>query len=177
MAFVLHPHPATPPSAHFTLTATLSAASGVCVVRYILKGPLDRIRWPASAPARHTDELWRTTCFELFAETTPPAYREYNFAPSGAFAAYAFEAERLGARPAPDGIGVACRRLGDEAIIEAEITAAPAWGRIGLTAVLQETSGVLSYWALNHPKDKPDFHDPKGFTALLLAPDAPGDAP
>jgi hypothetical protein len=37
-------------------------------------------------------------------------------------------------------------------------------------AVIEEEGGALSYWALAHPADKPDFHDPACFTATLPAP-------
>jgi hypothetical protein len=30
--------------------------------------------------------------------------------------------------------------------------------RLGLSAVIEETSGRKSYWALAHPPGKPDFH-------------------
>jgi len=43
--------------------------------------------------------------------------------------------------------------------------------RIGLSAVIEASDG-LSYWALRHPVDKPDFHDADGF-ALLLEPAGP----
>ena len=38
------------------------------------------------------------------------------------------------------------------------------------TAVIEEEGGVLSYWALAHPADKPDFHDPACFAAELGPP-------
>jgi hypothetical protein len=34
---------------------------------------------------------------------------------------------------------------------------------LGLTAVVEEENGRLSYWALKHPPGKPDFHSPEGF--------------
>jgi len=37
-----------------------------------------------------------------------------------------------------------------------------------LSAVIEATDGSLSYWALEHPADKPDFHHPDSF-ALELA--------
>ena len=37
-----------------------------------------------------------------------------------------------------------------------------AW-RLGLAAVIEETSGRKSYWALAHPPGKPDFHHPDCF--------------
>jgi hypothetical protein len=30
--------------------------------------------------------------------------------------------------------------------------------RLGLSAVIEETSGHKSYWALAHPPGRPDFH-------------------
>jgi hypothetical protein len=30
--------------------------------------------------------------------------------------------------------------------------------RLGLAAVIEETSGRKSYWALGHPPGQPDFH-------------------
>jgi len=47
--------------------------------------------------------------------------------------------------------------------------------RLGLAAVVEDTRGVLSYWALRHADGPPDFHDPAGFTLRL--PLAPGLRP
>jgi len=35
--------------------------------------------------------------------------------------------------------------------------------RISLTAVIEDTSGRIAYWALKHAPDKPDFHHAAGF--------------
>jgi hypothetical protein len=45
--------------------------------------------------------------------------------------------------------------------------------RIGLSAVIEASDG-LSYWALRHPADKPDFHDAAGFSLLLEPPGPSG---
>jgi hypothetical protein len=37
----------------------------------------------------------------------------------------------------------------------------------GLTAVLETSDQGLSYWALAHPGEKPDFHNSKGFLVRL----------
>jgi hypothetical protein len=39
---------------------------------------------------------------------------------------------------------------------------------MGLSAVIEERDGMLSYWALRHAPGKPDFHRRDGF-ALELA--------
>jgi hypothetical protein len=43
--------------------------------------------------------------------------------------------------------------------------------RMNLAAVIEEASGVKSYWALAHRADQPDFHDPACFVAELPAPE------
>ncbi len=40
--------------------------------------------------------------------------------------------------------------------------------RLALSAVIEEVRGRLSYWALTHPSQKPDFHHEAGF---LVGPD------
>jgi hypothetical protein len=43
-----------------------------------------------------------------------------------------------------------------------------AW-RLGLSAVIEETSGGKSFWALAHPPGKADFHHADGFAYELPA--------
>jgi hypothetical protein len=65
-----------------------------------------------------------------------------------------------------------CRRSADRIALEAEIDLASAalptgaW-KVGLTAVLEEKDGRLSYFAIAHPRERPDFHDARGFILEL----------
>jgi hypothetical protein len=43
-----------------------------------------------------------------------------------------------------------------------------AW-QIGASAVIEETNGTKSYWALAHPPGKADFHHSDCFAAVLGA--------
>ena len=43
--------------------------------------------------------------------------------------------------------------------------------KIALSAVIEETDGTKSYWALRHPPGAPDFHHPDCFALTLEAPD------
>ena len=95
------------------------------------------------------------------------AYYEFNFAPSTQWAAYRFSSYRSGMRVAaeisaplievqssPD-----CYTL--QASLELDrLSGLPgdALWRLGLSAVIEDTSGRKSYWALAHPPGKPDFH-------------------
>ena len=68
------------------------------------------------------------------------------------------------------------RRGGSVLIFDAAIPAdalPPLPWDYGLTAVIEEEGGIKSYWAMAHPPEKPDFHDPACFAATLAAPEAP----
>jgi hypothetical protein len=53
-----------------------------------------------------------------------------------------------------------------------ELPADAIW-HVGLSAVIEETNGRKSYWALCHPPGKPDFHHPDCFALELPPPSAP----
>ena len=63
-------------------------AGGSLLLSYAVTGSIgDLLLLPTGAPAR-TDELWRHTCFEAFVkEAAGEDYYEFNFAPSGEWAA------------------------------------------------------------------------------------------
>jgi len=126
---------------------------------------------PPSRPRKRTDELWRHSCFEVFLMGDDgPAYREFNLSPSGAWAAYGFEDYRSGCVPLNMAdSGSRCTATPDTLTLKAVIpaTALPSGTQlqVGLSAVIEDKQGALSYWALAHPSTKPDFHC---FTAFLL---------
>lgn len=45
--------------------------------------------------------------------------------------------------------------------------AAGARWALGLSAVIEQSDGALSYWALAHPRPQPDFHHRGGWAARL----------
>lgn len=101
-----------------------------------------------------------------------PAYREFNFSPSGQWAAYAFSDYRQRAESRTPSVAptIALRRFPDR--LELEATLAPALLpegvnlELGLNAVIEAADGRLSYWALKHPAGAPDFHLRKGFMPM-----------
>ena len=40
----------------------------------------------------------------------------------------------------------------------------------GLSVILKEKSGTMTYWAVEHPSEKPDFHHPDSFFPLAHDP-------
>jgi len=170
----LRAHPATPCSWIDTVTVTVDRNGAESVTsRYALAGDIQRLRIPlvARSPAR-TEGLWRNTCFELFARTSPgTSYSEFNFSPSGHWAAYGFESYRQGMRELPiTSAAVACVQQADSFILSAALTtpglaASPI--QIAASAVLEDRDGRIYYWALQHPDGKPDFHHDAGFAARV----------
>ena len=71
--------------------------------------------------------------------------------------------------PAP---AIAVERGASEVELRAEVSGLPDDGlwRVGLTAVVEDVEGRISYWALAHPGEKPDFHHPDSFVLELAPP-------
>jgi hypothetical protein len=142
-------------------------ASGQLSLRYVLTGAIAGIRLALPAPSARGDELWRSTCFEAFVSQGAEAYAEFNFSPSTQWAAYHFNAYREGMQNAP-GAPIISVRSGDRRFeLEAALALPPGARRLGLSAVIEETNGVKSYWALAHPASKPDFHHRDSFAYEL----------
>ena len=137
-----------------------------------------KVVFPPFAGKGRADELWRTTCFEAFFRPLgSDAYVELNLSPSERWAAYDFAAYREGmAERAFPHEPVCTIRAGqnfaifDTAIPLAGLPEGPC--DLGLSAVIEEEGGHMSYWALAHPHEKPDFHDPACFAAHLAPPEA-----
>ena len=151
-----------------------TGAGGTLDVSYCLTGDLARVRIPELSASGFADELWQHTCFELFARREgEDAYSELNFSPSGEWAVYAFDRYRVGMRRLEDARArrIAVSRRGNtlelDATIDAKRIGITPPLRIALAAVVEEIDGTLSYWALAHPRAKPDFHHANAFTLEL----------
>jgi hypothetical protein len=91
-------HPSTPDRTVRGIAAFVRrSASGVLDVSFRLDAEVSRLRVPAPSVPRIAARLWEHTCFETFvAMDEGPAYYEFNLAPSGEWAAYAFRDYRDG---------------------------------------------------------------------------------
>jgi len=144
-----------------------------------LDGDISRISVSSPGVRRIGGQLWRHTCFEAFiAVEGQSAYHEFNFAPSGEWAVYAFSGYRDGGPLADEmmrpqiAVRSTDRRLELDALVRLDrlSTIHPrARLRVGLSAVIEASDG-FSYWAVRHPVDKPDFHNAEGFVVLLEPP-------
>ena len=178
MQFNLMPHPTTPPAGSpFKVWATvdhiasLGAAMATTNIWFGIGAPAERFVIPKLAEPWRADELWRTTCLEAFLQPVgAEPYREWNFAPSGNWAAYDFSSRREGMARAEVGAPPYIRMEDNFTwwTVGATIAvdAAQPW-QLGLSAVLEAKDGTKSYWALAHGDGQPDFHNPDCFVAKL----------
>ena len=121
--------------------------------------------------SQRQDNLWKHTCFEAFlARPGDEGYWEVNIAPNGDWNLYQFSSYRTGGIEEPladpPEVHFSMERVGCRCTIQ--IPLQPWWPHaeipeIALSMVLEDRSKCLSYWALSHPADKPDFHDRRGF--------------
>ena len=167
-------HPRTPSRIIDSIDVQVeSAANGILALSFVLQGDLATLRIPAEQTSRRVDELWRHTCFEAFLMAGDgPGYREYNFSPTGEWAAYAFHDYRQAGVAADDSAPVIrVHRSAQHLTLEAEIPLAlPSLTRsirLGISAGVEAADGGLSYWALRHPPGKPDFHHDDAFALQL----------
>lgn len=177
-------HPSSPPPAGVrALHVRVQRSSGALSLCFFLHAEPGAVRLPPPERPQATDGLWQHTCFEAFVGSEADrSYREFNFAPSHRWAAYRFSDYRVRAPdamlsahdPVPR-IATRTGRSGSGAlfVLRAQIPGSalpPAASldalQLGLSAVLEASDGSLSWWALRHPCERPDFHHRGGFLRL-----------
>ncbi|MEA5442586.1 DOMON-like domain-containing protein [Cyanobium gracile] len=146
------------------------------LLRFRLAGAMASVHLPAAvaAPARR-DGLWATTCFECFwgVEGERP-YWELNLSPAGHWNLYRLEDYRDGLRPEP-GYDLPPHRVirdAGELTLDLDLPLPQELAeevplQVGITSVIEDRSGQLSYWALTHPGTEPDFHRRDAFLLRL----------
>lgn len=163
----LKPHPRTPKGSTGGIIVLVEREGEILRLQYVVDVNIDAVRWPEPARPGRADNLWRHTCFEAFVETDD-GYVEFNLSPSHEWASYRFDSPRCGMRRA-DEVATVLGLVGayDHVALEARIELPLGAKRLGLSAVIEDVDGVISYWALNHPPGKPDFHHPDSFVLDL----------
>ena len=145
-------------------------------ISFRIEGKTSSLRLPLPVSARRSDGLWQHTCFEAFLQAdASDSYYEFNFAPSGEWAAYRFSGRRTDRSspemPAPaihfQRAADSCELIADIPIPALPELASAAVVRAGLSAVVESEDGSLSWWALSHAGDEPDFHDPSTFAVRV----------
>ncbi len=153
-------------------TASYTQEQKLVCVEMKLEGSLGRIEVPEQSQETNREVgLWEKTCFEVFcAETGRPNYEEWNFAPSGAWCSFEFDDYRrakMGGSP-PEPKAAQWTKSQFHLSLELEVPTRFEGGlKVGISAVLLHQGSLKSYWALSHPRQKPDFHHSAGFILSL----------
>lgn len=173
------PHPSTPCRKIDRFEARIGWHSGTELrLHYVIEGEISGFKIPRSVLPERRDRLWESTCLEVFVRAPgSPSYCEFNFAPSAAWAAYAFDGYRDGMKPLsidpwpelrvqskPHRFELAARIGG---LADCLAVRGCKSLQVGIAAVVEEQDGRRSYWSLHHPSDRPDFHHPDSFALTL----------
>ena len=159
--------------------ASVSLTSSGLRLLYTLRGNTAGLRIPSAATPGPADGLWQHTCLEAFVAAEGDAsYREFNFSPSGQWAAYRFAGERQRDTTTEPNLPAPVMHLAitptlltlDVHLPLAALPSSAPHVELALCAVIEENNGRLSYWALQHPQARPDFHHPAGRTLRLALP-------
>jgi hypothetical protein len=176
-AFKLQIHPTVAAAEVRSLNARLEfRTDGALQLRYVLDAHVPRLRVPAPAAPSRTDELWRHTCFEAFVRPHGvPFYYEINLSPSSEWALYRFDSYREGmkqvsaAKPPAISVQSSDFRLELRAVVNLDDLPELRDSMhldVALAAVIESADGRLSYWALRHRAEKPDFHHADSFVSV-----------
>ena len=118
--------------------------------------------WPEFSRLERKDQLWRSTCLELFlASPDDPSYLEINLSPSGAWNSYSFSGYREGMKTAPN-IELDEFQVDRPGLISASFLIGRLSGPFlfGPATILADKNGRLRYFAIKHG-ETPDFHNRK----------------
>jgi hypothetical protein len=161
-----------PPPASLALAGSVHRDGDRLSLQYRLADPEGLVLVPpATAAPRRCDELWTSTCFELFlAEPGVEPYWEVNLSPSGDWNLYRLSGYRQGLAPEPAIVALpfVVERQGGglDLRVDLDLGALPLAGRpleLAVTAVVELRDGEILYWALAHPGAEADFHSREGY--------------
>ncbi|MUG99112.1 hypothetical protein F7734_45215 [Scytonema sp. UIC 10036] len=142
-------------------------------IQYALLGDLTEIEIAApSDELARKHELWQNTCFEFFLGIeNSDRYWEFNLSPSGDWNVYRFDSYRhqMQEETAFTSLPFSIQYLSDglalvlsvdlNLIISTDVAL-----KVGISTVIKHKDGFVTYWALTHQGDEPDFHRRDSFT-------------
>ena len=122
--------------------------------------PTGDFLWPSFNRLMRRDNIWRSTCVELFvAFASERTYFEMNASPDGSWNCYRFDDYRSGMRQTDEMSVTSIMNNGNllevAMFLPALDTKKTAW--LNPAAVLEQANGGLTYFAPNHGA-QPDFH-------------------
>ncbi len=165
--FSLQPFPCYESFPNLKITGNISRNANQLTICYNLGSDLKEIAIvpPSNAPSRKY-ELWEDTCFEFFLGIKDSVrYWEFNLSPAGHWNVYRFEGYRQGMQEetAFEKLPFSVHNQADALVLALDvdlnkIVSANQGIEIGITTVIKNIDGNVSYWALTHKGEEADFH-------------------
>ncbi|MEH2001592.1 MAG: DOMON-like domain-containing protein [Nostoc sp.] len=174
--FSLQPFPSTKFLPNLKIAGNISRNGNKLAIRYMLEGDLKEIviAPPSNTPSRK-HELWEDTCFEFFLGIKNFArYWEFNLSPGGHWNVYRFDGYRQGMQEetAFENLPFNIQNQTDGLILMLDvdldkIISAEQAIEVGITTVIKDRNGEVTYWALTHQGAEADFHLRDSFIVKL----------
>ena len=161
---------------NIAISGDLSLSENEIQINYQLSGNIGELQFPKnSVKASRKDKLWESTCFEVFiAKPGKSDYWEYNLSPSKDWAVFRFTDYRENKTDdlTISSINIVTRfnntsqfKLNSSLPLPDNLVGNELC--IGISAVIQDNSGNIYYYALSHRNQQPDFHDRDSFSIAI----------
>ena len=158
----------------YTIKGEIHPQETNLLIKYQVEGEISSIEIPPLNPTPKREEfLWKKTCFEIFlAQKNTTRYFEYNFSPSGSWECYQFfdyrstpQREHLPHVPAIS------QKMENNCFTLSVLTPLPEYFKfqsiVGVSVVIKNHQNDPHFWAIEHPREVPDFHDRRSFLIEL----------
>jgi hypothetical protein len=165
--FTLIPYDLSSPP-HITIETELNTTESSVFISYKVCGELAAIDLGEGHPNHaRVMKLWEKSCFELFIKTKEDSYIEFNFSPEFEWNCFYFskKGDALVEYARMDSVKFDILLSLDvfHLIVEIDKKKFPDGFfqgplQAGITSVIKEKNGKISYWALSHEDIKPNFH-------------------
>ena len=175
--FVNTLHPFSNENSNFKINGNADLTNSILQFDFILKDDFQQFSQPQVSRTWSNDQidrqlgLWNHTCFEAFLKPVgTDKYYEFNFSLKPAWMAFLFESYRFPQPPMVTNDFHMQSMNWDLATgtLTVQLLNTTQYNKfnIGLTAILEEKSGIKHYYALAHMGTKPDFHLSESFTLI-----------
>ncbi|MEA5623766.1 DOMON-like domain-containing protein [Nostoc sp. UHCC 0251] len=174
--FSLQPFPSTRSLPNLKIAGDIARNGNKLTICYMLEGNFKEIviAPPSNTPSRK-HKLWQDTCFEFFLGIKDSArYWEFNLSPAGHWNVYRFDGYRQGMQEetAFENLAFNVQNQADGLILVLDvdlekIISAEQAIEVGITTVIKDRDGEVTYWALTHQGAEADFHLRDSFIVKL----------
>ncbi|MEH2202080.1 DOMON-like domain-containing protein [Nostoc sp.] len=165
--FSLQPFPSNESPPNWKISGNVVRNGNKVAIRYMLEGDLKEITIfpPSNTPSRK-HELWKDTCFEFFVGiNNSEQYWEFNLSPARHWNVYRLDGYRQGMQEetAFEKLQFDVQNQGKGLAIMLDLDLGKIISgeqaiEVGITTVVKDRNGEVTYWALTHLGAEADFH-------------------